>query len=215
MAPRPRTKPQRSKRVAWPVATMTVLGSSLQTPSLLMPIREEYRIINEPGAVTFVVPGDSFVLKNSKRLINAGGCPRLIPSSAAVGFVERAALAIRVQWSKMFLGPIPEHVMVNAKIVTYLSSRRRADASNLYQAIEDCLGSCKRTCKSGCKKHAGVLVDDYQIASHDGSRRLYDKDRPRVVVTLTAYQDGDKVDLPREKDRKLTQKGRVLYEPKR
>jgi hypothetical protein len=38
---------------------------------------------------------------------------------------------------------------------------------------------------------AGVLVDDFQIASHDGSRRYLDRQNPRVEITLTPFREKD------------------------
>lgn len=123
-----------------------------------------------------VIRGRPFVLKNSKQLITVGGKPRLIPSKQARAYLADATKQLEDQWL-LFKGPIPGDVLVNAAIVTYRATRHRNDASNLYQAPEDALQA------------AGVLEDDFQIASHDGSRRLYDKHTPRVEVTLTPYRE--------------------------
>lgn len=124
-----------------------------------------------------VIRGRPFVLKNSKRAVVSGGRPRIIPSKRAGEYLADASLQLSQQWAPLFATPIPEGVAVNARLVTYCATRHRADASNLYQAPEDALQA------------AGVLTDDYQIASHDGSRRRYDKQRPRVEVTLTPARD--------------------------
>jgi Holliday junction resolvase RusA-like endonuclease len=135
--------------------------------------------------ITLVVEGSAIVLKNSRQLIQINGRPRSIPRKAARDYMLLAAEQMREQWRSVFDGPLPEGVELNAAIVTYLPTRRRPDASNLYEGPQDAMKSCTRHCKPSCRKHAGVLVDDVQIAAHDGSRRRYDKNRPRVEITLT------------------------------
>ena len=53
-------------------------------------------------------------------------------------------------------------------------TKRRVDLTNLLEAIDDVLVKY------------GVLKDDNSeiITSHDGSRVLYDKDRPRTEVVI-------------------------------
>jgi len=59
-----------------------------------------------------------------------------------------------------------------------MPTRRRVDLTNLLEAIDDVL------------VHYGVLSDDNSsiIVSHDGSRVLYDKARPRTEVTITCLE---------------------------
>jgi Holliday junction resolvase RusA-like endonuclease len=136
-----------------------------------------------------VVLGEPAVLKNSKQIINLPGRrPMLVSSSQAEKYLKSAAQQLRAQWFALFCQPIPLDVQLNASIVSYLGSHRRTDASNLYEAPQDALKACGPKCKPGCPRHAGVITDDYQIASHDGSRRLYDKDNPRVEIVLTPYR---------------------------
>ncbi len=143
-----------------------------------------------------VIEGRPFVLKNSKKVIiravrlsrepYSRRCPRcsaplsisptVIPSTAAEAYKADATLQLRRQWSQQFGNAIPPDIEINAAIVTYRADRRRADASNLYQMPEDAMQA------------AGVLTDDYQIRSHNGSSREYDKDNPRVEITLTPYR---------------------------
>ena len=117
----------------------------------------------------FVIEGPPVVLKNRKQIVSIGGKPRLISSSKARRWIDDAVMQLRTQWA----GRSPIAAMVNARITSYLPTRRKTDASNLYQAPEDALQA------------AGVLLDDWQIESHDGSRRSYDKERPRVEIELT------------------------------
>lgn len=137
-----------------------------------------------------IVSGESFVLKNSKKIVRAGKRLSLVPSSRATEWMRTASEQLKYQWAQIFSKPIPAHIEINAEIRTYLSTRRRADASNLYQSVEDVLQSCTSRCKPGCAKHAGVIVDDYQVRTHNGSDRLYDKNNPRVEIILTRYRGG-------------------------
>lgn len=144
-----------------------------------------------------VVRGRPFVLKNSKivsTLVTRAkpgvrtrkfcpGCrlplqviPQVLPSQQAKAYLEDATLELRAQWSAIFREPIREDVEVNAAIRTYRATLHKADASNLYQAPEDAL------------QHAGVVVDDYQVRTHNGSDRLHDAVSPRVEITLTPYR---------------------------
>jgi Holliday junction resolvase RusA-like endonuclease len=96
-----------------------------------------------------------------------------MPSAKAEKALDWMTDEMRDVWVAAKLDTIPMPVMVNASIVTYAQTKRRADASNLYQLPEDAM------------ERAGVIENDYQIASHDGSRRLYDRENPRVEITLS------------------------------
>lgn len=135
-----------------------------------------------------VIPGPAIVLKNRQQVITIGGRPSITYSSTARQYLEHAAEKLAAQWLPLFREPIPAHVPLNVTIVTYLPTRRKPDASNLYEAPQDALKACSRYCRPTCRKHAGVITDDVQIESHDGSRRLYDKTNPRVELVLTPFR---------------------------
>lgn len=63
---------------------------------------------------------------------------------------------------------------VNVKCLFYMPTRRRCDLTNLLESIDDVLVK------------SGVLKDDdfTVIWSHDGSRVLYDKDKPRTEISI-------------------------------
>lgn len=69
---------------------------------------------------------------------------------------------------------VTEHP-VNVACVYYMPTHRRVDLTNLLEATDDILVM------------AGILEDDNSqvIASHDGSRVLYDKENPRVEIIIT------------------------------
>ena len=60
-----------------------------------------------------------------------------------------------------------------------MPTRRRCDTVNLEEGLWDIL------------VEAGVLADDCRdiIASDDGSRTFYDKNRPRTEVVITPYEE--------------------------
>lgn len=65
---------------------------------------------------------------------------------------------------------------VNCRALFFTDTRRKVDAHNLYEGLADLL------------QHAGVIADDVQIVSWDGSRVYWDKENPRVEVTLTEIE---------------------------
>lgn len=81
-----------------------------------------------------------------------------------------------------FLTPRPQSPVstpCEVKCLFYLPARRKTDLTNLLEAIDDILVEC------------GILADDNSsvIVSHDGSRVLYDKEKPRTEVTITAFKE--------------------------
>lgn len=74
---------------------------------------------------------------------------------------------------------------VNCKYIYHMRTRRKIDLANLISATDDIL-----------VKH-GVLADDNRdiVAAHDGSRVFYDKQNPRVEITISTldgYEQWDK-----------------------
>lgn len=67
---------------------------------------------------------------------------------------------------------------VNVCLLYYMPTRRRVDKTNLESALLDIL------------VRAGVLADDNRdvVAATDGSRVLYDKQNPRVEITITRME---------------------------
>jgi len=70
---------------------------------------------------------------------------------------------------------------VNVKAVHYMGTQRIVDQTNLQEATDDILVDGR------------VLADDNSriIAGHDGSRVRYDKDRPRVEITISPLEDDE------------------------
>jgi Holliday junction resolvase RusA-like endonuclease len=121
--------------------------------------------------IRFTVLGDTRVKKNSRQWVKRGKKMCSIASDAYLFWEESAVIQLRRQWGRQ--PAIPKDLEVNAAFLLYMETHRKTDTSNLYQGPEDAL------------QRAKILEDDCCIVSHDGSRRLYDKDNPRVEITLT------------------------------
>ena len=69
----------------------------------------------------------------------------------------------------------PINYPVNVKCLFYMPTKQKCDLTNLLEAIDDVMVKAR------------LLADDNYtiIASHDGSRVLYDKDNPRTEVEIT------------------------------
>ena len=74
-----------------------------------------------------------------------------------------------------YLKPLGISAPVNVQCRFYMPTRRIVDLVGLLQAIDDVV------------VHYGVIQDDNSrvVASHDGSRVLYDKANPRTEIEIT------------------------------
>jgi Holliday junction resolvase RusA-like endonuclease len=139
----------------------------------------------EAFRISLVIDLPPFSWKRARMPVRQGKRAAIILKPEAREWQEAAVAQIRAQWGAVFVDPIPRAIPINAAVVSYLSTRRLTDSSNLYQGPEDVMQACTSRCKPGCTRHAGVYVDDAQIESHEGSRRALDRDNPRVEITLT------------------------------
>ena len=101
------------------------------------------------------------VLKNSKKICRGKGGRTFVKSNDRVTAWMDAAVAI---YRAAHAGKEPIKEKVQLKCTFWLAvqedSGNLPDQSNLYQAPEDSL------------QRAGVIEDDRQVESHDGSRRI-------------------------------------------
>jgi Holliday junction resolvase RusA-like endonuclease len=72
--------------------------------------------------------------------------------------------------------PLPVTYPLHVTFLFYRKDKRHTDLSNLYEFPQDCL------------QKAGIIENDCQIESHDGSRKLYDKDNPRTEIYIERFQ---------------------------
>lgn len=136
-------------------------------------------------AVNYVIRGEPRTKKNHQRILGGGGrCPKCgkpakqwIAQSAAYQDYEKAAL---LQLRPRPAEPIDAPVQLVYHV--YMRTRRKVDDLNLYGALDDIL------------VRAGILADDNTriIGSRDGSRVRYDKDEPRVEITIIPIQEEQK-----------------------
>lgn len=118
--------------------------------------------------------GDPRTKKNSQRIIRIGRGSRIIPSKAYMDYAEECALQLLAQRATNAGIDYP----VNVACVYFMPTRRKVDLTNLNEAIHDILVANY------------VLMDDNRdiIASTDGSRVEYDKQHPRVEITITPLE---------------------------
>ena len=117
----------------------------------------------------FTVPLPPITKKNHQRILKnrSTGKPFVAPSEQYKNYEAQA------------LWFIPKGICidypVNVKCLFYMPTRRRCDLTNLLESIDDIMVK------------AGLLKDDSYniIVGHDGSRVLYDKDKPRTEVYIT------------------------------
>lgn len=119
--------------------------------------------------MTFTIPLAPVTKKNHGQIVMAHGKPILLPSPQFRQYQKDARFFVpkdRVE------GPVE----VSARF--FMPTKRRVDLTNLLEGLDDLLVFC------------GLLEDDNMtvIASHDGSRVLYDKENPRTEVDIHAFR---------------------------
>ncbi len=116
--------------------------------------------------------------KNSPRIIPGLRHPILLPSAAYKKWEKAATASMILCCSEMRqqgLMGITDYCNVEAKI---FRDRNVGDANGFTQAIGDWL------------EHAGILANDKQIESWNGTDRLKDKALPRVEMCITYLWPG-------------------------
>lgn len=108
--------------------------------------------------------------KNSQRIIRLkNGRPKILPSEKFEAYQEAAGWYIPAKFRARINRP------VNVKCLYFMATRRLVDLVNLLEATCDIL------------VYYDVLADDHSgiIASHDGSRVMYDRNMPRVEIEIS------------------------------
>lgn len=115
----------------------------------------------------FSIPLIPVTKKNSQRIVIRNGKPSILPSEKYKEYEGAALWFIPKRRT-------PIDFPVNIKCVFYMPNHRPCDLTNHLESIDDVMVK------------AGLLKDDnYKIlASHDGSRVLVDKDKPRTEVEI-------------------------------
>ena len=130
------------------------------------------------NTLQLVLKGAPRTKKNSQRLVVQGPRWMIIPSAAYRDYEAAAGYQITCKGLRI-------DYAVNVKCIYYMPTRRRVDLVNLLEATCDILVKY------------GVIADDNSniVASHDGSRVCYDKENPRVEITIEEIQTDAERDI--------------------
>ena len=117
-----------------------------------------------------ILRGRPYTKKNHSQIIKAGNRRMVIPSPEYRQYEKECMYQIPPKAKQRIDFP------VNVQCVYYMGRRNRVDISNLNSAMHDILVA------------AHVLSDDNRdvVAGTDGSRVFYDKNNPRVEITITS-----------------------------
>lgn len=133
----------------------------------------EDRVMND-GRLRFVIYAEPRSKKNSQQVAMNPKThrPFITQSKAYKDFSKECIKQMKLQ------GVIPNEPInypINIQYTFFKSSRRLCDGLNLSAAMDDIL------------TQARVIEDDHRdiVASHDGTQVHYDKECPRVEITIT------------------------------
>lgn len=122
-----------------------------------------------------VIAGQPVSKKNSQQIVMNPKTKRpfVMPSKAYKVYEKEALKQIGEQIASIG-GYLPFDGPCEVVCKFYMGTRRKVDLTNLLESADDIL------------VRGGVLEDDNcnVIVSHDGSRVLYDKERPRVEIDI-------------------------------
>lgn len=134
------------------------------------------------GTLRYTIYGDPRTKKNHQQLKSSGRkCP-VCGKREKIWVGQSAQHDEYAKTAEVQLGnppPQPIDYPVNVECIYYMKTERRVDQLNLLEATDDILVA------------AGVLLDDNAkiVAAHDGSRVRYDKNNPRVEITITPFEE--------------------------
>lgn len=116
-----------------------------------------------------VLLGQPVTKKNSQRIITVRGRPMIIPSTQYKAYEAACLEQLRYMYTPVYFTG-----KVNLQCLYFMQTRRRVDLVNLLEGTQDILVA------------AGFLTDDNSnvICGVDGSRVFYDKENPRVEITI-------------------------------
>lgn len=122
--------------------------------------------------LNFTILGNPATKKNSSNIFrNRNGKPFVSTSSSYKKYFK----TFQTQIEEMDLMNKNISQPCNIKCLFFMQTRRKVDLTNLLSAAMDCLVSC------------GIIEDDNCViaVSNDGSRVYYDKENPRVEISIT------------------------------
>lgn len=143
---------------------------------------------------TFVISGPPRTKKAHNRIVRFGKAKEFIKVMPSEAYFEWHKLAMQQSGlicSQLrragFRLPITEPVRVKA---LFYREARTGDLTGYLQALGDWLQDSRQRNGKTVRVGAGIIRDDSQIESWDGSRRMHDKLRPRIEVTVEIIPGG-------------------------
>jgi Holliday junction resolvase RusA-like endonuclease len=152
--------------------------------------------------VRFVIPGDPRTKKNSGQIITLARriwnptlrrhemkkFPKIMPSPQYLEWFKQAMQYMpvirRAIESKGVCLPISGDIAIAATF--YRSIDHASDLNGYMQALGDFLQSPVIRKEKQTRDGAGIIEDDSQIFSWDGTRQKIDRTNPRIEVVITA-----------------------------
>lgn len=131
----------------------------------------------EQDGIRFTIPLNPVSKKNSPRVVPCGRYHKVLPSEAYMKYEERAGVYIPCR-GLMIERPCEVQCLFYTRI-DHSRSKTPVDLTNLLEAIDDVLVTYHLLADDNCRI----------IVSHDGSRVLHDKARPRTEVVIR-FLDG-------------------------
>lgn len=125
----------------------------------------------------FIITGNPMIKKNSRNVVRNKSTGRMFPiKSKRLNGAESDALGELEKQKRSYM-TYPYAVPLHVRFMFYRGDRRGVDLSNLYEFAQDVL------------QEAGIITNDVQIESHDGSRKLYDKQNPRTEIYIAPFTE--------------------------
>jgi Holliday junction resolvase RusA-like endonuclease len=117
-----------------------------------------------------VIPGQPATKKNSQVARCVKGKPVVLQSKVYRAYEKAALTALLAYRGERFSGP------VEVSVLYWLKDNRRPDLNNLMAATADIL------------EKAGVIINDRDIISWDGSRIMGTSHQPRAEITIRSVE---------------------------
>lgn len=124
----------------------------------------------------FIIKGNPIVKKNNRPIHhNKRTGTRFLGKSKDLVSAEVDALWQIKSQSLDIIEPLPITYKIHIRFLFYRNNKSLADLSNLYEFPQDILQSAR------------IIKNDHLIESHDGSRKLYDKENPRTEIYIERF----------------------------
>ena len=127
--------------------------------------------------IKFTIPLAPITKKNSQQIRYRWAIDKRTRKQKRVPYIAPSEAFERYEQAALWYVPRGRRIntTVNVKCLFYMPTRAKCDLTNHLEAIDDIMVK------------AGLLADDNftVVESHDGSRVLYDKERPRTEIIIT------------------------------